>query len=51
MSVAEAFTGKKGAYVPLKETVRGFGEILDGKHDAQNEQVFYMKGGIEEVKN
>ncbi|MBI4133127.1 F0F1 ATP synthase subunit beta, partial [Candidatus Uhrbacteria bacterium] len=49
MSVAEAFTGKKGAYVPLTETVRGFKEILEGKHDPQNEQAFYMKGGIEEV--
>ncbi|MBI4079854.1 F0F1 ATP synthase subunit beta [Candidatus Kaiserbacteria bacterium] len=51
MSVAEMFTGKKGAYVPLQETVRGFSEILEGKHDAQNEQAFYMKGGIEEVSS
>lgn len=51
MSVAEVFTGKKGAYVPLKDTVRGFGEILDGKYDAINEQEFYMKGGIDEVKS
>lgn len=50
MSVAEAFTGKEGKYVPLKETVRGFAEILAGKHDTQNEQSFYMKGGIDEVK-
>ncbi len=49
-SVAEAFTGAKGKYVTLAETVRGFGEILDGKHDAQNEQAFYMKGGVDEVK-
>ena len=49
MSVAEAFTGKKGAYVTLADTVRSFAEILDGKHDAQNEQAFYMKGGIGEV--
>ena len=48
-SVAETFTGAKGKYVPLAETVRGFGEILDGKYDTQNEQAFYMKGGIEEV--
>ena len=49
MSVAETFTGKKGAYVSLADTVRSFAEILDGKHDAQNEQAFYMKGGISEV--
>lgn len=51
MSVAETFTGKKGAYVPLAETVRAFNEILDGKHDAQNEQAFYMKGSIAEVQS
>jgi len=50
-SVAETFTGAKGKYVSLQETVRGFGEILEGKHDAQNEQAFYMKGGIEEVSS
>ena len=50
-SVAEAFTGAKGKYVSLKETVRGFAEILAGKHDAQNEQAFYMKGGVDEVKS
>lgn len=49
-SVAEVFTGHKGKYVPLKETVRAFAEILDGKHDDANEQDFYMKGGIDEVK-
>ncbi len=48
-SVAEVFTGTKGAYVPLAETVRGFGEILDGKHDDKTEQAFYMKGVIGEV--
>ena len=48
-SVAEAFTGAKGKYVSLADTVRSFGEILDGKHDAQNEQAFYMKGIITEV--
>lgn len=47
--VAEQFTGRGGKYVPLKETVRGFKEILEGKHDAINEQDFYMKGGIAEV--
>ena len=49
-SVAEVFTGTPGAYVTLAETVRGFGEILDGKHDDKGEQDFYMKGTIDEVK-
>lgn len=49
-SVAEVFTGTRGAYVTLAETIRGFGEILDGKHDDKNEQAFYMKGGIDEVQ-
>lgn len=48
--VAEVFTGSPGAYVPLKDTIKGFREILDGKHDDKNEQAFYMKGKIEEVK-
>ncbi len=48
-SVAEVFTGSPGKYVTLAETVRGFGEILDGKHDDKSEQAFYMKGGIDEV--
>jgi F-type H+/Na+-transporting ATPase subunit beta len=48
-SVAEVFTGTKGEYVPIKETVRAFREILDGKHDAVPEANFYMKGGIEMV--
>jgi len=47
--VAEQFTGKPGKYVPIKETVKGFKEILDGEHDDKNEQEFYMKGGMEEV--
>ena len=50
-SVAEVFTGTPGAYVTLEETVRGFGEILDGKHDDKGEQDFYMKGSISEVKD
>jgi F-type H+/Na+-transporting ATPase subunit beta len=50
MFVAEAFTAKAGKYVTLEETVRGFKEILDGKHDNKPEQAFYMVGGIEEVK-
>jgi F-type H+/Na+-transporting ATPase subunit beta len=48
--VAEQFTGQEGKYVSLKETIRGFKEILDGKHDDKNEMEFYMKGGIDEVK-
>lgn len=48
-SVAEVFTGAPGKYVTLAETVRAFGEILDGKHDEKGEQDFYMKGGIDEV--
>jgi len=46
MFVAEAFTGRPGAYVPIRETVRGFREILDGKHDDLPEQAFYMVGMI-----
>ena len=48
-SVAEAFTGSPGKYVPLKESIRGFKEIVEGKHDALPEQAFYMVGGIEEA--
>ncbi len=44
--VGEVFTGKPGKYVPLADTVRAFGEILDGKHDDRNEQDFYMKGAL-----
>jgi F-type H+-transporting ATPase subunit beta len=47
--VAETFTGTEGKYVKLTDTIRGFREILDGKHDHKNEQAFYMKGNIEEV--
>ena len=47
--VAEVFTGAPGKFVRREDTVRAFGEILDGKHDDKNEQAFYMKGGIEEV--
>lgn len=50
-SVGEVFTGLPGKYVPLEETIRGFGEILDGKHDDKGEQDFYMKGSIDEVKS
>jgi F-type H+-transporting ATPase subunit beta len=48
-SVAQVFTGREGKQVPVAETVRGFKEILDGKHDDVPEDQFYMKGGIEEV--
>jgi len=44
--VAEQFTGRKGEYVPLAETIRSFKEILEGKHDALPENDFYMKGAI-----
>ena len=49
MTVAEAFTGREGKYVPIKETIRGFKEILEGKHDAIREDHFYMAGSIDEV--
>ena len=47
--VAETFTGMEGKYVPVRETVRGFSEILEGKHDGVPEQAFYMTGTIDEV--
>ncbi len=47
--VAEVFTNMKGVYVPLKDTIAGFKEILEGKHDAKSELAFYMKGGIDQV--
>jgi len=47
--VAEEFTGRPGAYVPLAETIRGFKEIVEGKHDELPEQAFYMVGTIEEA--
>ena len=49
MFVAEAFTGQEGRYVPVRETVRGFKEILEGKHDDLPEQSLYMVGTIEEA--
>lgn len=49
--VAEGFTGLSGKYVPIRETVRGFKEILDGKHDNIPESAFFMKGTIDEVVN
>jgi len=48
-NVAEAFTGTKGKYVKLADTVRSFKEVIEGKHDDLPEQAFYMIGGIEEV--
>lgn len=48
--VGETFTGRKGKYVSIKDTVAGFKEILDGKHDSKPEQAFYMVGTIDEVK-
>jgi F-type H+-transporting ATPase subunit beta len=48
-SVAEQFTGYEGKYVPLKETVRGFKGIIDGKHDEIPESYFLFVGSIDEV--
>lgn len=48
--VGEAFTGRKGKYVTLKQTIQLFKEILDGSHDSKSEQAFYMIGGIEDLK-
>ena len=48
-AVAEVFTGSPGKYVPLKDTIRGFKEILEGKHDDLPEAAFYMVGNIDEV--
>jgi F-type H+/Na+-transporting ATPase subunit beta len=49
-SVAQVFTGREGKQVPVADTVRGFKEILEGKHDTVPEANFYMKGAIEEIK-
>ena len=49
--VAEVFTGNPGQYVSLQDTITGFREILDGKHDDKGEQAFYMKGDIKQVKD
>ena len=48
--VGEAFTGRKGKYVTLKQTIQLFKEILDGSHDSKSEQAFYMIGGVEDLK-
>ena len=50
MFVAEQFTGLEGKYVKVEDTVRGFKEIVEGKHDDLPEQAFYMVGAIEEVR-
>jgi F-type H+-transporting ATPase subunit beta len=49
MFVAEVFTGTPGAYVKLEDTVKGFAEILEGKHDSLPEQAFYMVGTIDDA--
>jgi len=48
-NVAEEFTGRKGKYVPVEETIDGFKQIVAGDHDDKPEQAFYMAGGIEDV--
>ncbi len=49
--VAEAFTGRAGKYVTLKDTIKSFREILEGKHDDKSEENFYLKGNIEDINN
>jgi F-type H+-transporting ATPase subunit beta len=48
--VAEVFTGQPGRYVKLADTIKGFKEVVEGKHDDLPEQAFYMVGGIEEAQ-
>ena len=48
--VAQQFTGLAGKYVPVAETIRGFQEIVDGKHDDLPERAFYLVGTIEEAR-
>ncbi|MFN7133203.1 MAG: F0F1 ATP synthase subunit beta, partial [Myxococcales bacterium] len=48
--VAQVFTGKEGRYVKLADTIKGFKEIVEGKHDDLPEQAFYMVGTIEEAQ-
>jgi F-type H+-transporting ATPase subunit beta len=48
--VAEQFSGLKGTYVKIEDTIRGFKEIVEGKHDELPEQAFYMVGTIEEAR-
>jgi F-type H+-transporting ATPase subunit beta len=47
--VAEQFTGLQGKYVPIAETIQGFKDVVEGKHDDLPEQAFYMVGGIGEA--
>ena len=47
--VAQQFTGLEGKYVPVAESIRGFKEILEGKHDEIAERHFFLKGGIDDV--
>ncbi len=49
--MAEVFTGTAGKQVNVEDTVKGFAEILDGKHDDVPESNFYMKGGIDEIQD
>src|SRR5205085_8512353 len=49
-TVAQVFTGREGKQVPVADTVKAFKEILEGKHDDVAEGNFYMKGGIDEIK-
>jgi F-type H+-transporting ATPase subunit beta len=49
--VAEVFTGTPGKQVDVADTVKGFSEILDGKHDDVPESNFYMKGGIDDIQD
>jgi F-type H+-transporting ATPase subunit beta len=49
MNVAETFTGQPGVFVRVEETIKGFQEIIDGKHDDLNESAFYMVGTIDEA--
>jgi F-type H+-transporting ATPase subunit beta len=51
MFVAEAFTGMPGKFVKLEDTIKGFKEIIEGKHDSLSEQSFFMVGTIEEAVN
>ena len=47
--VAQQFTGLEGKYVPVADTIRGFKEVVEGKHDEKSEQDFYLVGSIEDV--
>jgi F0F1-type ATP synthase beta subunit len=49
-TVAQVFTGREGKQVPVADTVKAFKEILEGKHDDVGEGDFYMRGGIEEIR-